>query len=210
LAVLGGLLLVGSAAAHAKYLRSAPGENGMVSSPPARVDIWFTQELFRRKGENRILVFGPGEQAAQAGEAQVDDDDRTHLWVELLPDLAPGLYRVEWRSLSAEDGDSDQGVFSFTFDPQARQTSTPMGAGSPGSPTVEPGDGQPTAFPTGPLPEQGTAPASPTAEILMPTPSQTPPASSTGPGGGCLPGSMPVAGLVVVTWILRQRRMASP
>jgi methionine-rich copper-binding protein CopC len=126
-----GLLLAGPAYAHADYLRSAPGENGVIASPPARVDIWFTQELFRREGANTMMVFGPGERQVHAGEAQVDDDDRTHLWVELLADLEPGTYRVEWRSLSAEDGDNEEGAFSFTFDPQAEQTSTPMGAEAP-------------------------------------------------------------------------------
>lgn len=130
LAVVGGLLLVGPAHAHAGYLRSVPGDGAVVASSPARVDIWFTQELFRRAGENWIRVFGPGERPAHSGEAQIDDDDRRHMWVALESGLEPGRYRVDWRTLSAEDGDSDEGSFQFTLDPQAEATSTPMAAGT--------------------------------------------------------------------------------
>jgi methionine-rich copper-binding protein CopC len=198
IAIVGALLWVGSARAHAAYLRSAPGENSVVSAPPARVDIWFTQELFRRQGENQIQVFGAGEQPVHAGDAQVDDDDRTHLWVELLPGLAPGTYRVEWRSLSAEDGDSDQGMFSFTLDPQAEATSTPMGAAGPGAATDVTGAGQATAPP---------ANASP-----APTQAQAQQATQSEPGtegSRCLAGLVPVAGLIASAWILRGRLVFS-
>jgi methionine-rich copper-binding protein CopC len=210
LAMLGGLLLVGSAYAHADYLRSVPGENGVVSAPPARVDVWFTQELFRRKGENRIEVFDPGERPVHAGEAEVDNDDRTHLWVELLPDLAPGRYQVEWHSLSAEDGDNDEGEFSFMFDSQAEVTSTPMGTESPGVPTEGQGAGQLTASPSL-TPGEGMAPVSPptntTPQALHQT--HTPQAARTEPGNRCLAGFIPVAGLMGGAWFLSRRRSIS-
>jgi methionine-rich copper-binding protein CopC len=111
-AVVGGLLLLRPAYAHSEYQRSEPGEGAVVARSPQRVNIWFTQELFRRQGENQIQVFGETGQSVQAGDAQVDDDDRKHLWVSLQADLQPGRYRVVWRSLSAEDGDVDEGEFS--------------------------------------------------------------------------------------------------
>jgi methionine-rich copper-binding protein CopC len=209
MAMLGGLLLVGTAFAHAAYLRSVPGENGVVSSPPTRVDIWFTQELFRRQGENRIEVFDPDGQPVHAGEAEVDNDDRTHLWVELLSDLAPGTYRVEWRSLSAEDGDNDAGEFSFTFDPQAEVTSTPMGAESPGAPTEGPETGQLTASPR-PSPDAGMTPTPPRTnatpqDLHQAHTPQVAPTEPGSPGNRCLLGLIPVAGLMGTAWILRQR-----
>jgi methionine-rich copper-binding protein CopC len=129
-AILGGLLWVGPAQAHADYGRSEPGAGAIVSTPPARVDVWFTQALFRRQGENRLRVLGPDGQAVQMGEPQIDDDDRTHMWVQLQPGLAPGVYTVEWRTLSADDGDTDEGQFAFTVDPQAVATTTPPAAAS--------------------------------------------------------------------------------
>jgi methionine-rich copper-binding protein CopC len=174
LAVLGGLLLVGSAQAHAEYLRSEPGHGAVVATPPARVDIWFTQELFRRQGENRIEVYGPDGQAVHLDEAQIDDDDRRHLWVLLQPGMPPGEYRVEWRSLSAEDGHPGEGDFGFTLDPQAAVTSTPMvappgGAGPPAETLIN-----------SPLPSTG-----------VPSPAATGAQPASG-GGGCLLGLLPV------------------
>ncbi len=120
------LLVAVGAEAHARFLRSKPGPGAVVSKGPNRVDMWFTQDLFRRQGENWILVFGPGGAEVQSGEILIDDDDRHHMWVELKSPLEPGEYRVEWRNLSAEDGDDAEGEFSFTLDPQAELTSTPM------------------------------------------------------------------------------------
>ncbi|MFQ5943586.1 MAG: copper resistance protein CopC [Anaerolineales bacterium] len=122
------LLHVIGAEAHAAYIRSDPGQGALIATEPERVDIWFTQDLFRRQGENWIHVVGPNGELVHAGEALIDDDDRRHMWVELRSPLTPGEYRVEWHSLSAEDGDDEQGEFEFTLDPQALVTSTPMQA----------------------------------------------------------------------------------
>jgi methionine-rich copper-binding protein CopC len=131
--LLGGLLLVGIAHAHAAYLRSEPGADAVVATPPARVDIWFKQELFRRQGENSIRVTGPDGSIVSRGETSIDDDDRTHIWVDLQPGLPAGKYLVEWKNISLEDGHPTEGSFSFTFDPLAQMTSTPMLASSPTS-----------------------------------------------------------------------------
>jgi methionine-rich copper-binding protein CopC len=181
LAAVGGLLVVGSAHAHANYLRSEPGDGAIIAEPPQRVDVWFTQDLFRRQGENWIRVFGPNGDPVHAGEAQIDDDDRRHMWVRLTSGLDAGAYRVEWRTLSAEDGDADEGVFTFTLDPQAAVTSTPM----PGA--------TPTVVPTPSLEPATTAPT---------------PVPATPPGGGCPAGLAPLAGLIGLTVLRRSRRPA--
>lgn len=122
------LLSVAGAEAHAAFLRSFPGPGAVVASEPKRVEIWFTQDLFRRQGENWIHVVGSDVGEVHVGEAQIDDDDRRHMWIDLQSPLPAGEYRVEWRSLSAEDGDHEEGEFVFTLDPHAQVTSTPMQA----------------------------------------------------------------------------------
>ena len=175
------LLHPAGAEAHARYLRSVPGEGATVSQAPARVDIWFAQDLFRRQGENRIEVTGPDGRAVQVGDPVVDDDDRTHLWVELEAGLLPGEYRVVWRSLSAEDGDSDEGEFGFLFDPAAGVTSTPMGVASATAPP------------------QSTATSAPQS---LPTPTATPvPASN----GRCALALVPAVELAAFRWPRRRR-----
>lgn len=156
----------------------------IVSSPPERVDIWFTQELFRREGENWIYVEDSLGARVEAGDAQIDDDDRTHLSIALLPDLEPGSYRVSWRSLSAEDGDAAEGEFSFSYDPQAAVTSTPM---SVESPTVPPG-------PTAEARANATSP--PTAAPAAGSPTELPPPQPD--AGGCGIGLAPLGGLLLI------------
>jgi methionine-rich copper-binding protein CopC len=124
--ILGGLLFVETAYAHAAYLRSNPGENAIIAAPPARVDIWFEQELFRRKGENTITVTSPDGKVVSSSDTPIDDDDRTHIWVDLQSGLPNGNYLVEWRNVSLEDGHPSEGSFNFIIDPLAKVTSTPM------------------------------------------------------------------------------------
>ena len=137
--VIGGLLLVGTAYAPAAYVRSSPGADAIVATPPARVDIWFAQELFRRQGENTIHVTASDGTEVSVGDTTIDDDDRKHVWVDLKPNLAAGVYMVAWKNVSLEDGHPSEGSFRFTIDPQAAATSTPMGTPTPiGRATAKP------------------------------------------------------------------------
>lgn len=126
LLIVGGLLFVETAYAHAAYVRSSPGADAIIAAPPSRVDIWFAQELFRRKGENTITVTSPDGTIVSTSDTIIDDDDRTHIWVDLLPDMPPGKYLVEWKNVSLEDGHPSEGSFNFIIDPLEKVTSTPM------------------------------------------------------------------------------------
>jgi methionine-rich copper-binding protein CopC len=182
LALLLGLAPSGLARAHAGYVRSEPGAEAIVATPPAQVEIWFSQDMFRRQGENWIRVTGPDGAEVHAGEAVIDDDDRRHLTVPLQPALPPGEYTVAWRTLSAEDGDDEEGSFAFALDPAAQATSTPMSAASATPP-----------------------PAASATPAALPTPT----AAAAG-GAGCGAALAPVAGLVLAVGLRRRgwRRLA--
>ncbi len=188
------------ALAHADYQRSEPGDGAIVADSPERVEIWFTQEMFRRARENRIEVFGPDGGPVQQGEAEIDDDDRAHLSVVLQPALTPGTYRVAWRTLSADDGDTEEGEFAFRIDPQAAVTSTPMGS----EPTSSP--------PTSVLPtaSQATVPPPPPPEApplaSREAPTATPTEGLPGRGGGCGLGLLPLVGLLGIACLPRRAR----
>ncbi|MCC7358495.1 MAG: copper resistance protein CopC [Anaerolineales bacterium] len=153
LGLVGALALTsaGPALAHSGYVRSEPGAGAVIAAPPAQVVIWFEQDMFRRAGENRLEVLGPDGAAVTTGEAVINDDDRRMLSAPLAADLPPGEYTVNWRTLSAEDGDDAEGSFTFTLDPAAAVTSTPMAA--PATPTDLP----PTAAPAAPTPTPAPA-----------------------------------------------------
>jgi methionine-rich copper-binding protein CopC len=179
LILAGCLALAGLVSAHADYARSEPGAGAIVAVAPARVEVWFTQDMFRRAGENWLHVAGPDGVEVTAGDAVIDDDDRRHLSVELLADLPAGEYTVTWRTLSSEDGDDHEGSFAFQVDPQAVVTSTPM------------------------LPDEVALP-SPTPPLtgrLTATPTATPT-----PSGGCGQGLLPVVGLALAGLTLPRRK----
>lgn len=146
--------------AHADYDRSDPPANAVIPEPPAEVHVWFTQELFRREGANNLVVVGPDGEQVDQGDARIDDDDRTHMIVSLQEGLPNGMYTVQWQTLSADDGDSAEGEFIFTVDPEAVHATPP--------PSPQPSPDPPTPSPT---------PA--------PSPTPTPPASG---GLACLSG----------------------
>ena len=190
-------LLVTAVLAHADYDRSVPAADDVVLQAPQQVQVWFTQELFRREGQNSLEVFGPNEQRVDLDDAAIDDDDRKLMTVSLAPDLADGVYIVRWRTLSADDGDDAEGEFQFTV-----RASRPAGeADTP----AQSADAAPTAAPTDTVETAQPSPTN-TAQVESPEPPSTPAAGdqasedpetppgqvNQGPGLPCLGSSFPL------------------
>lgn len=166
--------------AHADYARSEPAADAMLATAPAQVKVWYTQELFRREGENWLRVTGPNGVRVDLDDTAVDDNDRSLLVVTLADNLPQGGYRVEWRALSADDGHPKEGEFGFVVGTAASV--------SPATP--------PAIVPTPTLlPIAATAP---------PSVAEAPVSSQTG-GLPCL-GSAPLALLALGTVLVRKRR----
>lgn len=162
---------------HADYARSEPAAEETLATPPATVKVWFTQELFRRDGENWLHVTGPDGARVDVGDALVDDNDRTLVSVSLADALPDGLYRVDWRALSADDGHPEEGTFEFRID---MRTSAPANETAGDTPT----------------------PVSET--VATPVPAATAPPASGGGGLPCL-GAAPLALLAVGTVLARRK-----
>jgi methionine-rich copper-binding protein CopC len=126
--VLGMMTLV--VRAHAGYDRSIPAADAVIAEAPERLQVWFTQELFRRQGENRLEVYAPGGERVDLDDAAIDDDNRRLMAVSLPADLPPGRYTVRWRTLSSEDGHEGRGEFVFTVDPDAAELAAVEGEGT--------------------------------------------------------------------------------
>ncbi len=105
------------ALAHAGYERSEPAFAAELTQAPRRIDIWFSQQLFRQQGANSFRLTDAGADAGGAaiagGELTLDSDDRLHAFAVLNVELPEGRYFVDWTSLSADDGDDTSGRFVF-------------------------------------------------------------------------------------------------
>ena len=101
--------------AHAEYDHSEPAADAVVESAPTQVRVWFTQELFRRKGENSIEVYQADGTRVDLDDLVIDDDDRKLMTISLKPAVPAGLYTVRWVATSSEDGHQEKGEFTFTI-----------------------------------------------------------------------------------------------
>ena len=102
------------AGAHAAYAESEPAFAAVLETSPDRIELRFTQELFRRKGANSIALTQVETGASiRLGEVEIANQDR-HVMTASVPEpLIAGRYEVSWTNLSAEDGDADSGSYPF-------------------------------------------------------------------------------------------------
>ncbi len=188
--------------AHADYDHSVPAAGEVVLLAPQQVQVWFTQELFRREGQNSLEVYGPDEQRVDLDDFAIDDDDRKLMTVSLPPDLANGVYTVLWRSLSADDGDDANGEFQFTI--QSDEPTAEAPATETPESTTEAAQPSPTntAQPEQAEPQQTPSAADTDSEVPETSPDQP----DQGPGLPCLGSSVPLILLLGGLLIGRGRR----
>jgi methionine-rich copper-binding protein CopC len=98
------LLLLASAPAfaHAHLVKAVPAAGGMLHDPPSEVTLRFNEKL--EPAFSAVIV-------RDAAGKQIDKGDRTLIRVT-LPALEPGVYKVEWRAMSA-DTHKINGDFTF-------------------------------------------------------------------------------------------------
>ena len=114
-ALLPPLLLAVEVLAHGRdiVLKSEPADRAVVQQSPARVVVWFSTEL--DTGLSRLQVFDANKRQVDNRDGGVDlyDPDHAALIVR-LPALPDGTYIVRWRGAVVEDGDTVEGMFTFT------------------------------------------------------------------------------------------------
>ncbi|MBE0611005.1 MAG: copper resistance protein CopC [Dehalococcoidia bacterium] len=113
------LAVVVSAAAHAEPVKVKPGDGAVLNERPTVIAFEMSQEMAREAGANDIDVFDADGNEVTAVAAVIDNANRTRLTVPLPADLLPGVYTVQWKTLSSEDGDPANGSIVFTYDPSA-------------------------------------------------------------------------------------------
>ena len=110
-------LVVLSAFAHAEPSKVQPGQDAVLTAAPTQVVIEMSQEMARQDGANDIVVQDESGKTLTTEPAVIDNADRRKLTVPLPAGLGPGTYTVRWRTLSADDGDTASGNYSFKVDP---------------------------------------------------------------------------------------------
>lgn len=109
-AMFPGPMGVGRVLAHAQLITSIPGSGEVVAEAPAELLILFSEppEL----AFSQVHLSDESGAEVEHGGLGIDPQDE-HGIVVALPDLAEGTYGVTWAVVSAADGHSTTGFFSF-------------------------------------------------------------------------------------------------
>jgi putative copper export protein/methionine-rich copper-binding protein CopC len=106
------VLLPSLALAHAILLNSSPAKDAILSTPPTRVQMWFSEDL--NPALSTAEVINAQRQRVDQDDAHVNADNSKELDLSLQANLSPAVYIVVWRSDSADDGHALLGSFIFT------------------------------------------------------------------------------------------------
>ena len=99
---------VAAAVAHMALQKTLPEADAVLSEPPGRVQVWFTQPP--DPAVSRLTLQGPGGEVA-LGATEVRDD--RSLAAAVPSRLGAGAYTVRWRT-AGDDGHTQRGDFAFT------------------------------------------------------------------------------------------------
>jgi copper transport protein len=110
LAVLLLLAAVAPVFAHAVPVRSDPPANARLEASPSEVSITFSEPVVPELSRITLLTQS-GETVSTGPLVTADSDGRT--LAVAVDDLASGAYLVSWQVLSAVDGHTTSGTFSF-------------------------------------------------------------------------------------------------
>jgi copper transport protein len=112
--LLAGPALVGPATpvvlGHSQLVTSMPAAGEVVTSSPAEIRLVFSEPIER--GYTRLDLIGPNGTTIGSGVGSPDPTDPYTL-VAPVSALDAGVYTVNWRALSAADGHTTSGFFTF-------------------------------------------------------------------------------------------------
>ena len=128
---LGLLVLMGGTAlahtlvpAHAKVLSAVPAIGSTVAQAPTTVTVNTAENINPDPKKSNLFVYSPAGDLISQGNAQVSFTNPRQMSIT-IKSTGDGIYVVQWITVSAEDGDPDQGAFVFTVKSTVTATSTP-------------------------------------------------------------------------------------
>jgi methionine-rich copper-binding protein CopC len=93
---------------HARLVNSSPTDGATLAVAPQTLDLQFSEAA-------QLAVLKLIADGIPVPVQLTPDQKPTKLFSIALPALKPGLYRVEWTALAADDGHVTKGGFSFTI-----------------------------------------------------------------------------------------------
>ena len=127
------LVMVGMASAHtsypahAKVNKAIPAIGSTISQAPTTVTVFTLENIAPGPSKSNLFIYSPAGDLISQGNATVSLTNPKEMSITIKPDTANlnGVYVVRWITVSAEDGDPDQGAFVFTVNAAAIASPTP-------------------------------------------------------------------------------------
>ena len=143
------LIVVGTASAHtahAKVLSAIPAIGSTITRAPTSVTVFTAENINPNPKLSNLFVYSPGGDLISQGDAKVSLSNPREMSIAIKPN-GNGVYVVRWITVSAEDGDPDQGAFVFTVKPAVVATPTATSSGTSSTTTTSGTGGTPLWVP---------------------------------------------------------------
>ena len=111
--------------AHAKVLSAIPAIGSTIAQAPTTVTVFTAENMNPDPDKSNLFVYSPGGDLISQSNAKVSLNNPKEMSVTIKP-TGNGVYIVRWITVSALDGDPDQGAFFFKVQAGAAATPTPV------------------------------------------------------------------------------------
>ena len=125
---------VSAHSAHAKVLSATPAIGSTIAQAPDKVTVECAENTNPNPKLSNLFVYSPSGELISQGDAKVSLSNPKEMSVGIKPN-GNGVYIVRWTTVSAVDGDPDQGAFIFTVKP-AVVSATPATSNNTGATTT--------------------------------------------------------------------------
>ncbi|HJT59792.1 MAG TPA: copper resistance protein CopC [Ktedonobacteraceae bacterium] len=114
--------------AHAKVDKAIPAIGSTIAQAPTSVTVFTLENMNPDPTKSNLFVYSPAGDLISQGNAQVSLQNPMEMSIKITPDAKNlnGIYVVRWITVSADDGDPDQGAFVFTVAANAAASPTPI------------------------------------------------------------------------------------
>src|SRR6266705_39370 len=109
--------------AHAKVYKAIPAIGSTITQAPTTVTVFAFENINPNPKLSNLFVYAPTGELISQGNAQVSLQDPKQMSITIKPN-GNGVYIVRWITVSALDGDPDQGAFFFNVQPKAPAKAT--------------------------------------------------------------------------------------
>ncbi len=119
---------------HAKVTKAIPAIGSTIATAPTTVTVFTAENMKTDLKDSNLFVYGPSGALISTGNTKFDLNNPQTMSIGIKPEK-DGIYIVRWSNVSSDDGDPDQGAFTFTVKSGAAATTTATPAKTTPTPT---------------------------------------------------------------------------